>query len=820
MTFGVRSQRTIAEQGSHHFSIDRIREILGISLPRKAGFVESIPFSLGDTTAGSETELQAAVSGSKECVDLPIVIERSNYFANIIRRSAAGDTSSQVVSELQEYLDKNNEGLWENSWVRFPISKLNRFAKQVLDSDLVLDKKNPDSCLRGDATKFLYREQGDEYLRVPISYLLKLSLADIIGSRKRIPEVIHRTGERLMDHFLNDNTSPETFSFHVVPLRLETGFGRAIAKETSKRYLLTQLLIMYANEKFSLKESGQNALLYLSPHPPIRQKKLNECISDSFYRELFMSPCLSGWNNGQDKHAYMCLCHQVLSRSQLNGVAKLREAGIITRNLVVLPNVSNISLANNGTHLSLGSTKLTEALRDQSSGFTRGHEKFVGGLVTKVVEHFLPLFVGTYSAAPYRLGFADFHPEKVLGFLPHELDYTHLRMIWRRWKKKAKLTVLGRPMTPFGIDPLDRLLGIVFRVKGDFVPDFRLLDYLVAVMSSNRSPALDGKLGNSDRLRKDLSDLGVFDEKMALYLPYRLREFALVGFSGFEGRHYSLFESLEDDMAAAANMQTLVTALAFKLVLQGKVTHSHIPDDPFTESERRQVFFGSAIGLPTFFIHGKTGNLFMKRIMEHTKAVRYSRRYPGYVRVYNRQFRRALVDFLLKEGSDLIEMLNLKGTVEDLLRRFEKPEEFSAAGRLTREVLQTCGTQSPLSMTADDFNIAAERYYRTTMKRRHIIEGLNFLHEDLQLLDLGQIAHGKECKDAIFCSIKDRGACDFLERVREDVLNETVSVDTLKRLIDLVLLTIHYDSTESLRKLGTVNAYGDHTAPIRGEGNG
>ena len=33
----------------------------------------------------------------------------------------------------------------------------------------------------------------------------------------------------------------------------------------------------------------------------------------------------------------MGLCHQVLSRSQMNAVMKLREAGIVTYNLVVVP---------------------------------------------------------------------------------------------------------------------------------------------------------------------------------------------------------------------------------------------------------------------------------------------------------------------------------------------------------------------------------------------------------------------------------------------------------------------------------------------------
>jgi hypothetical protein len=172
----------------------------------------------------------------------------------------------------------------------------------------------------------------------------------------------------------------------------------------------------------------------------------------------------------------MQLCHQVLSRSQLNAVAKLREAGIISNNLVVLPNVSNVSLANNGTHVSLGSLKLGRLLGDPESGFTQAHEKYLGDLTIKMAEHFLPLFVGTYSASPYRLAYTDFHPERALGFLPHELDYTHLRMLWRRWQKKASLSILGRPVTPFGPPWIDNLVSGLFRLKGDFVPDYRLVD--------------------------------------------------------------------------------------------------------------------------------------------------------------------------------------------------------------------------------------------------------------------------------------------------------------------------------------------------------
>ncbi len=57
-----------------------------------------------------------------------------------------------------------------------------------------------------------------------------------------------------------------------------------------------------------------------------------------------MNPCLSGWDVGEAKQEYMHLCHRVLSRSQLNAVIKLKEAGINSSNLIVLPSMSNISL--------------------------------------------------------------------------------------------------------------------------------------------------------------------------------------------------------------------------------------------------------------------------------------------------------------------------------------------------------------------------------------------------------------------------------------------------------------------------------------------
>lgn len=776
-------------------SIRQALEAIGVSYSSPRELAASLPFAVDDTTAGSETELQAVVVGERGAVDLPQVIEQSNYFANVMKRAAAGEAPRRLVGDLERFLADNPGRVWENSWVRLPRRLLSSFASHLFDDDLRADKRNPAAGRRRDSGRFsLTTAAGEEVLRLPISYLIKLALADHLGSAGILPPVIRRTGIRLLEHYLNDNTSPETFSFNVVSLSPATGLGRGLARETAVRFLLTQLLVMYANRQFDLARSGQRAMIYFAPHPPVRQQELNDLIPDAFYRELFMSPCLSGWDRGEEKHRYMELCHQVLSRSQLNAVAKLREAGIIVNNLVVLPRVSSVSLANNGTHVSLGSRRLTAALGAPASGFTAGHEKYLGDLVTKIVEHFLPLFVGTYSAAPYRLAYTDFHPERALGFLPHELDYTHLRMIWRRWRRKAQLSFFGNSITPFGPAWLDRLVSGVFGLTGDCVPDYRLIDYLVCLLSTERSPALDGAPGNTDRLRKDLAAMGVFDEQLSVYLLYKQREFAKMGFSGFEGRYYSQFESFAGDLGRGVDLQTLVTALAFKYLAAGMVSHESIPDDPAVESERRQFFFGAALGIPTLYVQRNSGNVFLRRLLERTGGIRSSRRYPGYLRVPLAEYRRALLRVIAEDGADLGEMLNLGETLRELAARLEEPDRLSAAGRLTRGILAELNASSPLAVEARAFNEGAERYYRETLRRRHLGEALHFLGEEAKRLDREPAGVSEPCRKALRFVLQGEPATAFLARVTEGVRREELPLAELRRLINLVLLTVYRDA--------------------------
>lgn len=769
---------------------------LGVDASSTESLLATLPFVGEDVTAGAEAELQAAVVGCGSMVDLPCSVRESSYFAQMARRAHAGETPRQRVDDLTSWIEDNREGIWENSWVRFPRHALNRHADAVFQRDLLVDKRRPGSGLRSDHTRFVLNDRQGDQLRVPISYLVKLALADAIGGEEALPPAVRDAGTRLLDHFLNDNTSPETFSFFVVPLTPHRGLGQALGRESAKRFALTHLLVQYANEHFELGAHGQRAMIYAAPQPPQRQRRLNDLIPDALYRELFMSPCLSGWDRGEDKHRYMHLCHEVLGRSQLNAVAKLRDAGIILNNLVVLPNVSNTSLANNGVHITLGSNRLSALRRAGLAGFDAAGEKRLGDLVIKLVEHFMPLFVGTYSAAPSRLGFADFHPEKALGFLAHELDYTHLRMLWLHWRKKANLSVLGRSMTPFGPPWIDRAVAGAFRLKGDFVPDFRLIDYPVWLLSTYHSPALDGSIDSQQHLKRDLAEQGVFDERMSLYLACKQRQFDVMGFCGFEGRQYSLFPEFSRDMGQAASLQTLIVALAYKYLAQGSYDHRDIPDDPVTESERRQMFFGAALGIPTFFVRKNTRNRLLRRILRQADGLRASRRYPGYTSVPVEAYQRALLEVVAADGAELIEAMGLGELMRDLRLRLELPGVFSAAGRLTNGILSELGAVDPMAVPAQDFNRAAEDYYRGPLRLRQLEEGLRDLEADLVQLECAA-TRDADLRQALHALLGAGSASDFLRVVRRDCLDEKLPAGSLRRLIHLLLLSVHHDAARA-----------------------
>ena len=164
-------------------------------------------------------------------------------------------------------------------------------------------------------------------------------------------------------------------------------------------------------------------------------------------------------------------------------------------------------------------------------------------------------------------------------------------------------------------------------------------------------------------------------------MPLRLREQARDGYSGFEARYYSLFPSYDRDMAPAAGLQQFLLALSYRLAMQGEVTHGQIPDDPTSESERRQPFFFSAAGVPAFYVRRDSRNHFLADILRHCRKTRTSRRHPGYFRVSIRDYRRALLTYIDQTACDLIEAMNLRTALSDLAVRCDD-EQRQASHRL------------------------------------------------------------------------------------------------------------------------------------------
>jgi hypothetical protein len=280
---------------------------------------------------------------------------------------------------------------------------------------------------------------------------------------------------------------------------------------------------------------------------------------------------------------------------------------------------------------------------------------------------------------------------------------------------------------------------------------------------------------------------------MSLYLFEKMREYETMGFSGFEARHYSLFEQFAGDMGRAVDIQNLLYCLAYKYIANRRISHTQIPDRPFVESERRQIIFGTAIGIPTFFVRADTDNEMMKRIIVRTEKVRHSRRYPGYLRVHNLEYRRALLKILQEDAVDLIEMFQMEETIQELAMRLEAPDRFAALGRLTRGILKEAGISSPLQMPAEDFNLAAERYYRQHLRRRHSEEALDFLTADLAVLGEGLGRAAQVTRQALRFVLKEEGVSAFLARLRSNICEGRTPEADLQKLIYLVMISVHDD---------------------------
>jgi hypothetical protein len=91
--FYIESQST--KNFYKNYSAVEILKTIGIVKFSNAINYSKLPFTPLDVTAGVENELQAAVLGTKENVDLPLTILSSNYYGNILKRMQSGELDKE-----------------------------------------------------------------------------------------------------------------------------------------------------------------------------------------------------------------------------------------------------------------------------------------------------------------------------------------------------------------------------------------------------------------------------------------------------------------------------------------------------------------------------------------------------------------------------------------------------------------------------------------------------------------------------------------------------------------------------------------------------
>ena len=192
-----------------HYALDlkKAKRALGVSEVSGERFCSSLPFTPDDAAAGTENELQTVVVGDRKDVDLPTVIRESSFYRNMVKRAASGDAPKKALTNLEQFMDDNPERVWENSWVRFPRRALSQYAQIVFERDLLADKRDWTGPKRKDADCFCVKNENADLIRVPVSYLLKISLADSLAGPDVHP-LVRCAGRRVPGTFFQRQHLP------------------------------------------------------------------------------------------------------------------------------------------------------------------------------------------------------------------------------------------------------------------------------------------------------------------------------------------------------------------------------------------------------------------------------------------------------------------------------------------------------------------------------------------------------------------------------------------------------------------------------------
>jgi hypothetical protein len=152
---------------------------------------------------------------------------------------------------------------------------------------------------------------------------------------------------------------------------------------------------------------------------------------------------------------------------------------------------------------------------------------------------------------------------------------------------------------------------------------------------------------------------------------------------------------------------------------------------------------------------------------------------------------------LKTDARDLIEIMNMHETIEDLQNRIDYPEANAASAKLTHGILTYANASTPMKLSGLEFNFAAEKYYRDVLRVQYMDEAFEFLESDFKKIDSWKTWREGYYNPALLAILDGSSTLDFLLSAKKEVMNESISVDRLRKLISLTILTIHQDINEA-----------------------
>ncbi len=94
-----------------------------------------------------------------------------------------------------------------------------------------------------------------------------------------------------------------------------------------------------------------------------------------------------------------------------------------------------------------------------------------------------------------------------------------------------------------------------------------------------------------------------------------------------------------------------------------------------------------------------------------------------------------------------------------------------------------------MNVSANDFNAATERYYRTGLKQKHLTESLSVFIEDCKRMDRLEDPHYRQVMASIG---QDSSGADYIRAHQESIIQETADPEILLKMMRIGLAIIHH----------------------------